>query len=46
MLDMDASSDFLVSVLPPDKMYPFEDIAQTFHDNDTGDTVKPILRRT
>ena len=26
------------------KFYPFDDIAQAFHDSETGETVKPILR--
>ena len=26
------------------KFYPFDDIAQAFHDSDSGEVVKPILR--
>ena len=26
------------------KFYPFEEIAQAFHDSEAGTTIKPILR--
>ena len=37
---------FMDGRLPIDRLsrkYPFEDIAQAFHDSEHGDTVKPIL---